>query len=769
MVRTKVRIRRFFRGRACFILLAVCLAGCTVERIHNKAAERAQSGDYESAIRVLKEGVATNPESGLLQSQLIQTRLTAIERLLAQAAAARARGDFDEADGALTRAGEIDPGSERVATLRRDIQIEQKQRDAQQRAEELDASHQYAAALSVIEEALRLNTRNYALNALRDKVELDRREATGSYSQLGLIDTKPISLDFRDANLRSVLDVLARASGINFVLDKDIRPDTRITIYLRSTRFEDALDLITSTHQLDKKVLDEKTVMVYPNTPEKQREYQEQVVRVFYLSSGDAKGAAAFLKSMLKIRDPYIDEHRNLLSLRDTPENIQLASRLVAVYDQPDPEVLLEAEVIEVSKTRLTEMGITYPNRVTLSALVPNGGSQLTLKNLGGMTSNSIGVSIPDVLISMNRQVGDVNILASPKIRVRNNEKGKIMIGDKVPIITTTTNGTGLTFQSVNYQDVGLHLNVEPTIYADDDVAIKVELEVSTLGQQVTTTSGASAYQISTRNASTLLRLRDGETQLLGGLINTQESSSASRIPGLGDMPMIGRLFGNQSDTADRTELVLAITPHILRNVRRLGADNGELWVGTETNQRMRAPGGRVPPVDPVADAPVDRGGASPATSAPAAASGGAMPSQTLGVAPVLSWRAPSTVKVGDEFQVTLNIANKQALRGIPLRVVIPKAQVELVDTREGEYFRLGQSKTSFSSQYDKETGVLSVGVLRNLASGVTGEGDVLSLKLKALAAGSAELSMAGAEPIGSDMPVAPITTAIPLKLDIQP
>lgn len=756
--------------RVVLVLVGVLvLCSCAVERISNKAADQAQAGDYEKAINTLKKGVAENPDSEKLRSQLIRQQDAAIQGLLDKIAEARKAGDAEKVQAYLDRAAALGLEDERVSRLRDNIRIGKEQTDALEKAKDLSSKKQYAAALSVLEQALKLNSRNSELKSLQDQIEYSQLRASGGDKGQGLTNTKPISLDFREANLRSVLDVMARASGINFVLDKDIKPDTRITVYLKSTKFEDALDLITSTHQLSKKVLDEKTVLVYPNTPEKQREYQEQVVRVFYLANGDAKGAAAFLKSMLKMREPYVDERHNMLSLRDSPENIQLASRLMSLYDQPDPEVVIEAEVVEISKTRQTDLGINYPSGVTLSALVPDGGSQLTLRSLNHLSTGSIGVSIPDASVNFNTQDSDAKVLASPRLRVKSGEKGKIMVGDKVPIITTTTSGTSLAYQSVTYQDVGLKLNVEPTIYADDDIAINVELEVSSLGTEVTTSTGTTAYQINTRNASTLLRLRDGETQLLGGLINNKETMSASKIPGLGEFPVIGRLFGNQSDSTSRTELVLAITPHIVRNLRRVDADNGQLWIGTENNQRLRAPGGKIPQAE---DQAVSGAGVKPdaaASNSPVASpsipgAAGTVPRQLIAG---MSWRAPETVKVGQEFQVALILSNKQALRGVPFRIVVPKDKLEFVDVTEGEYFKVDGAKTSFTTNYDKDAGVLGVGILRNVASGVSGEGNVVNIRLRALAAGVAELSMAGAEPVGSDEPAPSLTAPSNIKLNI--
>ena len=199
------------------------------------------------------------------------------------------------------------------------------------------------------------------------------------------------------------------------------------------------------------------------------------------------------------------------------------------------------------------------------------------------------------VTLNLRREVGDFEILANPRVRARNKEKAKVLIGDKVPIVTTTSSQTGFVADSVSYLDVGLKLEVEPTVYANDEVAIKLALEVGSLAGQIKTTSGTVAYQVSTRNASTALRLKDGETQVLAGLLRREERTSASRLPVAGDVPLLGRLFSSTLDDGNKTELVLAITPRIVRNLRQPDASEAEIWVGTESHPRLRAVGGRVP------------------------------------------------------------------------------------------------------------------------------------------------------------------------------
>lgn len=315
---------------AAVLLLA---SGCADRAIRRESQDALARGDYERAIGALERGLQDYPESASLRSGLIQARTQAVARHLAAAEDLKNEGRFDEAAASLAAARAIDPRHARVLELLTQLDTLRRQQAALRRAEAHLTDKRPELALRVTEEALKDNARHPGLLALKRRIELDLRQSAFAAQQLALAETRPISLDFRDAGLRSVLDVVSRNSGINFILDKDIRPDIRVSVFLRQAKVEDALDLIIGTNQLAKKVLDPNTIIVYPNSPEKQREYQEQIVRVFYLGSAEAKGAAAFLRSMLKIREPFVDERSNMLALRDSRENIQLAERLIALYD----------------------------------------------------------------------------------------------------------------------------------------------------------------------------------------------------------------------------------------------------------------------------------------------------------------------------------------------------------------------------------------------------------------------------------------------------
>jgi general secretion pathway protein D len=335
--------------------------------------------------------------------------------------------------------------------------------------------------------------------------------------------------------------------------------------------------------------MDGNTILIYPNVAAKLKEYQEMQVKTFFLANADAKAIGNTLKTILKSRDVVVDEKLNLVIVRDSPEAIKLAGQLIAVQDVPEAEVMLDVEVLEVTRTRAMDLGIAWPTTLGLAPILTSTGA-LTVNQLKGLNADSISVSGVSATINANKTDGDTNTLAHPRIRVRNKEKAKVVIGDKVPNITTTISSGvgGFASESVNYLDVGLTLNVEPTISLNNEVAIRISLEVSNLIDTITSKNGTTAYRIGTRSASTMLQLKDGENQVLAGLINNEDRASGSKIPALGDLPVLGRLFGSGHNENNRTEIVLSITPHLVRNLTRPQATASEFGAGTESSFRRR-------------------------------------------------------------------------------------------------------------------------------------------------------------------------------------
>ncbi|HXL75244.1 MAG TPA: secretin N-terminal domain-containing protein, partial [Burkholderiales bacterium] len=367
-------------------------------------------------------------------------------------------------------------------------------------------------------------------------------------------------------------------------------------------------------------------------TPQKLREYQELVVKGFYLANADVKQTANMIRTLVKTRDVFIDEKINLLVIKDTPAAIRLAERLIAAQDLAEPEVMLEVEVLEVARDRLLELGIRYPQSlaVSLTGAAGTPGS-VTLREWHDRNADLVRLTFTDPLFifSLHQQDHRNNILANPRIRVKNKEKARIHIGDRVPVITTTAAATGgFVSESVTYLDVGLKLEVEPQIFLEDEVGIKVGLEVSSIGSTIVSATGTTTYKIGTRNATTNLRLRDGETQVLAGLISDEDRRTAERVPGLGDLPVAGRLFSSTSDTTSRTEIVLLITPRLQRTLARPDAGSVEFAAGTEAQTGIPRLGGGAgisasppfePPVTVAPGTPSEEGVAAGAAAAPPA------------------------------------------------------------------------------------------------------------------------------------------------------
>jgi general secretion pathway protein D len=361
---------------------------------------------------------------------------------------------------------------------------------------------------------------------------------------------------------------------------------------------------------------------------------------------------------------------------------------------------------------------------------------------------------------------GDANLLANPKIRVRDHEKAKVMIGDKVPVVTTTSTPNGFVAENIQYLDVGLKLEVEPTIHLHDDVGLKIGLEVSSLVSSIKTNNGSSAYQIGTRNFNSVLRLKDGETQLLAGLINDEARSAANGIPLLGDLPVLGRLFSSQNDNRQKTEIVMSITPHLIRNIRRKDPMSESFWSGTEASLRSKPL--QLRSFDAVANGNpnVVAAGTLPANGIPAQAVPNPNAAADNGRLK-LQWKGPDQVKVGQPFTLELNLDSQDALRAAPLQLQFDPAAFEIVTVKEGDYFSKN-GKSSFNHVIDKPSGRISVGAASADGAGAQGKGQLLSVELRPLTVNAeAQVSVVGMTPIGSGQALTRPTTPVVYKVAV--
>ena len=779
--------RRLVIGQLAVIFF---LSGCAGQHAFEESQALLASGKTEEGFAKMDEAIKLDPKNTEYRLARANRRATSINQLLANAESARRDGKFSDAEKAYRQVQILD--SQNVM--------------ARQGMEALVKGRRHQLALIEIEDLLKKGTRS-DLNSASEKIRSILAENPNNKSAFYLkskIDDlnikdrnyeaklaenfkKPISLEFRDAPLKSVLEVISKVSGLNFFYDKEVRPDLKVTVFTKNISIEDAMRVILVTNQLEIKILNENSVLVYPNTPQKIKDYQPLVVRSFYLTNADVKAVSNTIKTILKSKDIVIDERLGIIIIRDTPEAIRMAERIVRLQDLSDPEVMLEVEVMEIKRSRLLQLGIQWPSQLTLAPL-EIGGAPLTLDDINNLSQSTTQASLGSLIINARKEDQYGNILANPRIRVRNKEKAKIQIGDRVPAITTTSTSTGFVSESINYIDVGLKLEVEPTVYLDEEVAIKINLEVSNLVREVLSKSGTLAYQIGTRGANTVLRLKDGETQILAGLISDEDRTTANRVPGLGELPVAGRLFGSQKDDNQSSEILLSITPRIVRSIQRPDLLDAEFESGTESNvgaQTLRLATVAPNAIDGRAESAVSK---QTTIAAPKSVSGGAMVRGTTDeprVEPVsgpstgsstgslsIAWQAPAQVRVGEQFSAMVRINSAQALRGLPVLLGFDPQVLQVVNVEEGGFFKQGNGQTNFSHRVDPAQGKVFASLVRQARSpqdtGVNGMGELMRVNFKAIRAGGStrlQLLSAAAEP----PPPSPVTLPIEQVIRVVP
>ncbi|MFG5860950.1 secretin and TonB N-terminal domain-containing protein [Metapseudomonas sp. CR1201] len=574
-------------NRLAWYLALVLLAGCTTSPAQREGLDLIDSGQFEAGLAKLEQAARESPNDVGAQMAVTTQRARAVKALLSNGDLARTQRDFSTARLNYERVLRIEKHNQRALD---GLHVIEQQRNIQDmlRLGQTDLRRgDVVGAARQVRGILALDPEHEGALELQRSIEMVQARSVAPYPQLRSRLDRPVTLEFRDANLKVIFEVLAQTSGLNFIFDKDVRPDLKATIFVRDVPIEDAVDLLLQQNQLHQRVVNDNTIVIYPDSPQKLKDYQDLVMRTFYLTNTDAATAMNLVKTLLKTRDVFIDERLNTLTMRDTPDAVRMAERLFQAQDQSNPEVVLEVEVMEVSRQRILDLGLQWPN--TFGVINSDGSPVTILDQLKGIDSGRITIS-PSPQLKINAQDNDVNTLASPVIRVSNREQARVHIGQRVPIVSATsvpsTQGPVIT-ESITYLDVGLKLEVQPTVHLNNEVAIKVALEVSNATPLPPTQNGTIPVQVDTRNAQTTLRLRDGETQVLAGLVRNDQLASGNKIPGLGDIPGLGRLFGSNKDTVGKSELVLSITPRIVRNLPYQSPYDMEFPSGTESSMRV--------------------------------------------------------------------------------------------------------------------------------------------------------------------------------------
>jgi general secretion pathway protein D len=825
-------------------LLSACASNAT--RAFNAAEKLEQEGKYEEAMYSYAESFKNDPSRNEPRIRFLKARQSAADQRFKQGKAFVEKGNHIDALAEFQAAQAIDPTQGRFT---QQIEISTRYKEAQQvfnEGRDFEKGSKFKDAHRQYIRAAELFPKNPEYQAALERIALLRKSKLDGF-ELKLKSSKPITLKFKEAKMKDVFNILTQLSGINFVFDEGIK-DTPISIYLENATFQQALDLLTNMNKLNTKNLNESSVLVFLNSPEKSKQYDDMVMRTFHLNYMDAKKAINLIRTMIQVRKAYVNEDSNSIVIRDTDEVVSVVEKILDANDMPEAEVILDVEVMEVSDKNAENIGLLLSNyNVQLGAYSPEGNA-LSTTLAGASTTTAAGttvttstptvnnlvkaftlkgfggyVTVPNATFNLGKTLAKGEVLSNPKIRVKNKEKAKFNVGTRVPITTTTLNGT-VSQVNVQYVDVGVKVNAEPTIQLNNEISIKLNLEVSSIltKEKVGADGLTTVVTIGTRNIETVLSLKDNETSIIGGLIQRTDSNDKTKVYLLSDIPLIGPLFTNSNSSKDKTELMLAITPRLVRGIPVPLPGLASFASGKEDHPSLIKPmssfdlepvyegdvqpktSEKKPVVPPPAAKKIDPALPAPAavtkevavagsivqpsvagqavaklpdaavipvitpTTAPAALS--AQPAAVP--APIqrglLQIAAPSSATVGQLFSLDIKISNVTDLINSPFVLTFDPVFVDFVSVVEGTFMKKDGKPTSFSSKTDPATGTVSISLLRSQeGSGITGNGILATGMFKAKNKGPASFgfkSTAFTSSTGSALSILPFSTAVDIR-----
>jgi general secretion pathway protein D len=477
------------------------------------------------------------------------------------------------------------------------------------------------------------------------KMEGAKRRTRGMRARAPMLEPasdKPINLNFPQPKpVKQIYQSLASAAGINVIFDPQLKDDN-ISIVLTNIDFQKALETLLRQENHFYKVIDEHTMLIAADNPQNRKTYEDLVIRTFFLSNGDVTEVSNALRSLLQTTRISINKGENSITLRDTADKVAIAEKIIETNDKQLSEVVIDVELLQINTTKTQDLGLILSSYST-NALAPAPGGKSNFGNdlpagtfswdqLKQLSVRSFGFTIPSLTYNFIKNNTNAELLAKPQLRISEGQKAQLIIGDKVPIPTTTFN-TGTTVggnivpvTSFQYQDVGIKIDVEPRVHHNREITLKLTLEVSQLGESVEFQAGQKQPKIGTRTMASNIRLKDGETNFLAGLFRTDKTNTTNKIPFLGDIPVLGLLFSKKFSDSTTTDLVLTLTPHIIRIPDVTDEDLTPVYVGTDANisfqgtPRIESPAGagpfdfgrratpppRVPPASAVTPAPVN-------------------------------------------------------------------------------------------------------------------------------------------------------------------
>ena len=570
------------------VTLTAALMSCAGSQAFQRGERYAQRGEWDLAVKEYREANKHAPHDIEYRSALLRAEETAANQHYNRARSFMKERKLDQAITELQQAIYLNPTN--VATqsaLKAVLNVKQ-------------AEEHYRASLAFAE----LGRLGEAINELRQTVDLDpenvkyhdaldklqkKKTEIEPEDALTLVSDKPITLNFKNTNIKDVFEFLSKLSGINILFDEEVKAQP-VTVFVKDVSFQYALNLLLSTNKLFMKKISVDTIIIIPKNKSKTDQYQDLMVQTFYINNAKSKDIVNLIRSMLDVKKVYVNEVLNSITVRETPEKMKLVEKIIAANDLKEAEVILDVEILEISRSNSLKYGWNFQPGLSAAASVQESATLTTtsagiaLSQLRNLSNDNIFVTLPSLVVNLIKQDSDAQTLANPRVRVLNNKQAKFHIGDRIPVQTSVVQSTAAVAvtSTFEYKDVGIKLNIEPTVHLNNTVTMKMALEISTLGDALEFGSGQKQFRFGTRNTETLINLRDGETVIIGGLIKDEERKGRVKIPVLGDIPILGKLFSSTADDTIKTDILMSITPNIVRNMELPDKDTQSFWSGTE-------------------------------------------------------------------------------------------------------------------------------------------------------------------------------------------
>jgi type II secretory pathway component GspD/PulD (secretin) len=765
---------RRVRVVAAVALSALLAAGCAAKWAYRQGGEAADRGEWDLAVARYTRALEKDPRNIRYKISLENARIQASRFHYDEARKHLAASELDKAADELEIASKYDP-----------------------------ANRSAADDLLIVQERIRKRDQEQ-----RERAEFDQMKARAQATRvpvpvLSPRSPVPITLNFQDASLEKIFNSLGKIAGVNILFDEGFRDKPKTSVSLTGVTFQEALDQLTFVNRLFYKVLDQNTLIIVPESRQKRLAYDDQVMRTFYLQNAEINDTVNLVKSLAKVQTVAGNPSLGAITVMGTLDQLAMAERIIDANDKARGEVLVEVQILEVDRNNAKEWGLDLSNYAAKLTFSPTGANgEITNDNFTNIRAHLLSslnqadwiVSVPSTIFARFIQTeSNVRILASPRLRAAEGKKAELKIGTEVPIpITTFAAGSAagaggfqsyIPATSFQYKNVGVTLGITPRVSASGDIALELAAEFSLLGDDRNVGTAGNPLNVPTfltRNVTGVLRLRDGETGLIGGLIQSREARSFSGAIGIKDIPIIGGLFGDHKKGKDEGEVLISITPRIVRAPKVTEADLVPLRVGTQEVPKVEGArpglfgpepppagegGGAIPPsttprTGPGAPGPPVSATPPPANapSAPAAAPAApvtpesrvappAPTATTPGGAPVAAADAarPMTVlfsppevplRVGQAGGLAVVVVGAREVQSVELTLAWDPSLVEVTDVASGSLLTLDGSPVA--SERALETGRARVRL--NRGAPASGSGAVVAITVRGLKPGSGTL-----------------------------